>query len=130
MTDANAPDVEAELLELAVLVSNIPAVRVLSRSEGQAVWWIKLVIDIHDPLAWRVVQELGHLLNFISFDQRLPTRFYPVSPPPYMNGGPAEFLAWIIAAAKPDVPPRTIQAVLEGRLPRPVTSTEAWELDD
>jgi len=55
-------------------------------------WWVKFSIDITNPLAWNVVQELGHVLNYISIDARLPTVFMPISPPPYMNGGPEEFL--------------------------------------
>ena len=45
-------------------------------------WWIKFTIDIEHPLAWSVVQELGHVLNYISLEERLPTVFMPVSPPP------------------------------------------------
>lgn len=51
-------------------------------------WWVKLVIDVRHPLAWRVVQELAHVLNYLSVEERLPAVFKPVSPPPYMNGGP------------------------------------------
>ena len=45
-------------------------------------WWVKFAIDITHPLAWRVVQELGHVLNYVSVEDRLPTVFKPVSPPP------------------------------------------------
>src|SRR5882724_8555119 len=59
-------------------------------------WWVKFIIKIDHPMAWRIVQELGHVLNYVSLDERLPTVFMPVSPPPYMNGGPADFLSWVI----------------------------------
>jgi hypothetical protein len=59
-------------------------------------WWVKFKID--DPLAWHVVQELGHVLNDVSLNEKLPTVLMPVSPPPYMNGGPREFLSWVIEA--------------------------------
>jgi hypothetical protein len=59
-------------------------------------WWAKFTIDISHQLAWNVVQEFGHVLNYVSLDERLPTVFMPVSPPPYMNGGPDEFLSWVI----------------------------------
>jgi hypothetical protein len=26
-------------------------------------WWVKFTIDIEHPLAWSIVQELGHVLN-------------------------------------------------------------------
>jgi len=49
-------------------------------------WWLKVTIDIDHRLAWNVVQEPGPVLNYVSLDERLPTVFMPVSPPPYMNG--------------------------------------------
>src|SRR3954452_4596086 len=59
-------------------------------------WWVKVIIDTTHPLAWNVVQELGHVLNYMSLDERLPTVFMPVSPPPHMNGGPKKFLSWVL----------------------------------
>src|SRR5258705_1125812 len=59
-------------------------------------WWAKFAIDIDHPLAWHVVQELGHVLNYVSLEERLPTVFKPVSPPPYMNGGPDQVLSLVI----------------------------------
>ena len=46
-------------------------------------WWVKCAIDIDHEFAWNVVQELGHVLNYVSLDERLPTVFMPVSPPSY-----------------------------------------------
>ena len=82
-------------------------------------WWVKFHIDIEHPLAWRVVQELGHVLNYISLEDRL-TVFMPVSPPPYMNGGPREFLSWVIEAKDASYASAKCAEWLEGRLPRPV----------
>src|SRR5437773_801459 len=48
-------------------------------------WWLKFSLDTTHPLAWRHVLELGHVLNYVSVEERLPTVFMPVSPPPYMN---------------------------------------------
>jgi len=61
-------------------------------SADDGCWWIKFSIDIRHPLAWQTVQEFGFVLNNLSLNERLPTSFHPVSPPPYMNGGPDEFL--------------------------------------
>ena len=92
-------------------------------------WWVKFHIAIDHPLAWRVVQELGHVLNYLSLDSRLPTVFLPVSPPPYMNGGPGEFLSWVIECKDRDFSPGSCAEWLQGRLPRPVDDVSAWELD-
>ena len=89
-------------------------------------WWVKITIDIDAPLAWNIVQELGHILNYISLDERLPTIFYPVSPPPYMNGGPRDFLSWIIENTDGDFMPNDAKEWLEGRMPNPVNNPQSW----
>lgn len=91
---------------------------------------MKFSIDIDHPLAWRVVQELGHVLNYVSIEERPPTVFMPVSPPPYMNGGPKQFLAWVIEARTTGFEPKTCAEWLEARLPRPVDAPKQWELAD
>lgn len=92
-------------------------------------WWVKFGIDIANPLAWHVVQELGHVLNYVSIEERLPTVFYPASPPPYMNGGPEDFLSWVIETKDPEFSPDRAREWLEGRLPRPVEDLEQWNTD-
>jgi hypothetical protein len=92
-------------------------------------WWVKFSIVTTHPLAWRHVQELGHVLNYLSVDERLPTVFMPVSPPPYLNGG-VEFLSWVIESTNPSFTPDTCAEWLEGRLPRPVDDLEQWDTDD
>lgn len=92
-------------------------------------WWVKLTIDIQHQLAWRVVQELGHVLNYLSLDERLPTVFMPVSPPPYLNGGPRDYLSWVIESKDKEFDPAACAQWLEGRLPRPVNDLEQWKID-
>ena len=96
----------------------------------QGQWWVKFSIDISHPLAWNVVQELGHVLNYLSVNERLPTTFKPVSPPPYMNGGPKEFLSWVIECSDKEFKPGTVAKWLEGRLPRPVEDIEQWPKEE
>jgi hypothetical protein len=93
-------------------------------------WWVKFSLDIDHPLAWRVVQELGHVLNYMSLQDRLPTAFMPVSPPPYLNGGPREFLSWVIESKDRNFKPGTCAKWLEDRLPRPVDDLNQWKADD
>ena len=129
-TDA-VPD--SSMKSLLDFIATIPAVRLTdtpSRGIGsgtdQHIWWVKFAIDIDHPLAWPVVQELGHVLNLLSLDERLPTVFKPVSPPPYMNGGPGEFLSWVIECPIAEMEPGEVRKWLEGRLPRPVDDLSAW----
>lgn len=89
-------------------------------------WWVKFTIDLDHPLAWSVVQELGYVLNYLSLDERLPTVFMPVSPPPYMNGGPRDYLSWVIESKDKDFTPDVCTQWLEGRLPRPVDDPAQW----
>jgi hypothetical protein len=88
-------------------------------------WWAKFAIDIDHPLAWNVVQELGHVLNYLSLNDRLPALFKPVSPSPYINGGPKDFLSWVIESQATDFTPEKCAEWLEGRLPRPVDKLKA-----
>ena len=64
------------LPRLVEFLNRVPAVRVISSdSTPDAFWWVKLEIDISNPLAWQVVQELGFVLNYISLQEKLPTVF-------------------------------------------------------
>jgi hypothetical protein len=122
----------AEPLEsLETFLLRVPAIRgpIGKGRSVDALWWVKFSIDIDHPLAWSVVQELGHVLNYISIEEKLPTVFMPVSPPPYMNGGPREFLSWVIESTSKDFSPGTCAKWLEGRLPQPVDDVEAWQDD-
>lgn len=97
-------------------------------TDGQAAWWFKFRINIDHPLAWQTVQELGHVLNYISKNERLPTQFLPVSPPPYMNGEAKQFLSWVIQCNHKDFPPDVICDWLEARLPQPVEDEAQWKV--
>lgn len=92
-------------------------------------WWVKFSIKIDHPLAWSTVQEFGHVLNYLSLRERLPTVFKPVSPPPYLNGGPRDFLSWVIECPNDGMPPGTVTEWLRGRLPQPVDDEAAWPKD-
>ncbi len=92
-------------------------------------WWVKFDIDIDHALAWHAVQELGFVLNYLSTNERLPTEFKPVSPPPYLNGGPKDYLSWVIECPL-SMPPGTVADWLEGRLPQPVDDLVAWGDDE
>ena len=110
-------------------LSKVPAIvgEIGKGSDENGQWWVKFNIDINSRLDWHTVQEFGHVLNYMSVDERLPTKFQPVSPPPYMNGGPEEFLSWVIECHDPEFKPGTCFKWLEGRLPRPVDDLDQWE---
>jgi hypothetical protein len=113
---------------LKSLLSRIPAIhgKIGSGTFEDGRWWVKFSVDIEHPLAWNVIQELGHVLNYVSLDDRLPTLFMPVSPPPYMNGGPKDFLSWVIESKDKDFTPAKCTEWLEGRLPQPIDALESW----
>ena len=132
-----AMDKKALKRGLKMLVSflqTVPAVTVMSSEVSKdAFWWVKLKIDLAHPLVWSVVQELGHVLNDASVSEKLPTVFKPVSPPPYLNGGPREFLAWVIESSYNYIDPAWIVEELQGRMPSPVDDLSNWpddSLDD
>jgi hypothetical protein len=117
---------------LIEFLKRVPAIRgtIGSGVTDEGLWWVKFAIDIEHELAWNVVQELGHVLNYLSLEERLPTVFMPVSPPPYMNGGPKDFLSWIIECKDSEFKPSDAAEWLEGRLPRPVEDLSQWSEAD
>ncbi|MEB3768194.1 hypothetical protein [Acinetobacter sp. MD2] len=123
---------ELSFERLSQFFSNVPSVQahgiVAHGTDGKNAWWFKFHINTEHALAWQTVQELGHVLNYLSTNERLPTQFFPVSPPPYMNGGPQEFLAWVIQCNHADFSPDVICDWLEGRLPNPVADEAQWKI--
>ena len=107
-------------------LERVPAVSPHGGVHEDDYWHIGLTIDLAHPLAWNVVQELGHFFNLISIGERLPTVFMPVSPPPYLNGGPEDCLSWIIKCDDLNLTPKALAESLEGRLPRPVEDLSQW----
>lgn len=133
MSDAHRP----QFGTLIDFLARVPAVEVndtpsrgFGSGESDNGWWVKFEIDIDHELAWHAVQELGCVLNYLSQEERLPTLFKPVSPAPYLNGGPEEFLSWVIEGR--GMPPGAVAKWLEERLPKPVDDEAAWygEPDD
>ncbi|MEM1263702.1 MAG: hypothetical protein AAGH76_14985 [Pseudomonadota bacterium] len=116
---------------LEAYLNRVPSiVGAIAKGGDNEGWWVKFSIDLDSPIAWHTVQEFGHVLNYLSLNERLPTVFRPVSPPPYMNGGPEEFLSWVIECDDKDFRPSTVAEWLEGRLPRPVEDLAEWLSDD
>jgi hypothetical protein len=124
----------AKLLDYLARVPSVQVNETPSRGFGsgsdEAGWWVKLSLELDHPLAWSAVQELGHVLNYMSIQDRLPTVFKPVSPPPYMNGGPRDYLSWLIECPSGEMEPDKVMEWLEGRLPRPVDDPEQWDMED
>jgi len=73
---------------------------------------------------------MGYVLNELSISQRLPTVFKAVSPPPYLNGGPREYLSWVIECHSGAMKPGTVADLLESRLPQPVEDSSAWAANE
>lgn len=121
---------------LLAFLERLPAIRLPAGrlSIGRGVfangnWWVKFFLNTEHALAWRHVQELGFVLNYLSVEERLQSVFKPVSPPPYLNGG-AEYLSWVIESTDPAFTPSLCAEWLEARLPRPVHDSEQWSTDD
>jgi hypothetical protein len=113
--------------ELINLLNRVPAVKVFSGDQGgDGFWWVKFSINIEHKLSWNVIQELGHIVNYVSVTERLPTIFYPVSPPPYINGGPREYLSWVIENKDENFTTSDLKDWLEARLPEPIEDERKW----
>ena len=112
-------------------LEKIPSIKkpIAFGSDNGGFWWVKFRLDINHDLAWNVIQELGCIVNYISINERLPTIFYPVSPAPYMNGGPKDFLSWVIENTDSKFKPETLLKWLDERLPRPVDNLNEWIIE-
>lgn len=120
---------EKDFEPLLAFLKRTPAVRnEMSFGVKDNLWWVKFSIEIADPLSWNVVQELGHVLNYLSTEEPLPSLFYPVSPPPYINGGPQVFLSWVIENTNKNFTPKLAAEWIEARLPDPVDDRNQWEI--
>ncbi|QEC42483.1 hypothetical protein [Pseudobacter ginsenosidimutans] len=109
-------------------LTKIPAIEgnIGTGNTKEGLWWLKFRIDISKPVAWQVVQEISFVVNNLSVSEKLPTVFFPVSPPPYLNGGPQEFLSWVIECNHSEFSPDDLQEWLAGRLPNPVDDLNQW----
>lgn len=116
---------------LQALISFLKRVPAISHIAGDqwpnGGWWVKFTIDIDHSLAWSVVQQLSYVLNNVSLTERVPTVFKPTSPPPYLNGGPREYLSWVIECDTKDFSPEVAVKWLDSRLPCPVDDESMWK---
>ncbi len=124
--------VAPDFTPLLHFLERVPAIKlpIASGTFGDGLWWVKFPIDIEHLLAWQVVQELAHVMNYLSTQEPLPTIFKPVSPPAYMNGGPKDFLSWVIESTAREFQPSQCAEWLIGRMPSPVEDRTAWELTE
>src|SRR5688572_24378373 len=120
MTWRHGMSEDKKLTRLLDFLERMPAMNLPAGRESighgwhdDGTWWVKFSLKTGHNLAWRHVQELGHVLNYISVSERLPTVFTPVSPPPYMNGG-VEFLSWMIESKTDSFTPDKCAEWLEG----------------
>jgi hypothetical protein len=133
LTDIDEPDFDAlisYLLRVPAVQTNSTPSNGIGRGATKIIWWVKFGIDLDHALAWHVVQEFGHVLNYLSLEEPLPTIFKPVSPPPYMNGGPHDYLSWVIECPREDMTPDKVALWLESRLPQPVEDPTSWRDDE
>ena len=122
---------EREFTRLIEFLEKVPAIHgaIGKGYDEDGRWWVKFEINIHHQFPWHTVQEFGHVLNYMSINERLPTSFHPVSPPPYMNGGPDEYLSWVIECNKSEFKPDSCAEWLIARLPNPVENVEQWSTE-
>ncbi|MGN6374041.1 MAG: hypothetical protein ACTHMG_00640 [Sphingomonas sp.] len=116
------------LVRLPAIVTDATPMHGFASGLEDDLWWVKFAIQLDHSLTWPLIQELGHVLNYLSPSERLPTVFKPVSPPPYLNGGPQAYLSWVIECPLSDMDPATVAQWLDSRLPDPADASE-WVTD-
>ncbi len=130
VSNAQSEPMHPMFQEISDLIRKTPSASFLSSGMMEKGWWVKMKIDIGHNLAWQVVQEYAFVLNGISTTEKLPTVFKPKSAPPYLNGGPEDYLYWIIECPVNDFTPEIAKGWLETRLPTPIDDLAQWEHDE
>lgn len=121
---------EKKLSKLVTYLNRLPGTQASAGRFTKEGWHVSLSIDIHHPLAWNVVQELGFFCNSPSIGQGSGLEFFPISPPPYLNGGPREFLSWILSYTGSSFSPSEVAKSIEGVLPQPVDDETEWSHEE
>jgi hypothetical protein len=118
----------ARVKRLAKLIGTLPGVKgpVAHNASDQWFWWVKFTIDTRHALAWHVIQRLGYVFNYYSIEQHFDTKFMPVSPPPDLNGGPRQYLSWVVEATLGFYDPGPSMEALRRELPQNVKSKAEW----
>lgn len=132
IVDGPRKEIHHDFSSLERFVKRIPCVRdAEGHDEMEDRWSFWLELDISHEIVWHVIQSFAYVLNGLSLTATLPTRFFPTSAPPYLNGGPYTYLSWRIECTDPKFTPALCQEWLEDRLPKPVEEHAAWfEVDD
>jgi hypothetical protein len=115
--------------EVAVgkLIATFPSVVWVSSQQNEnGWWWVKFHLDMEAPASLIIVQALAYIFNGLSLNDPLPTRFFPTSSPPDMNGGPKDGLHWVVESIGDDVIPSDIYAALDDTLLFDVESVDDW----
>ena len=112
---------------LVRFLKRLPSVKwVFPGVECEDGWELEVELDLDHGLAWAAVQELSYVLNVLSKEEDLPTRFLPVSPSPLENGGPRDHLKWLIVAFEATFSPASCYQRLLEHLPNPVDDVSEW----
>jgi len=71
MTQKYIPMDDRAFTKLTDYLSRVPAIEgsIATGSAADDNWWVKFTIDVDHPQAWNTVQELGHVLNYMSLDE-------------------------------------------------------------
>ncbi|HIG40054.1 MAG TPA: hypothetical protein EYQ14_05865 [Gammaproteobacteria bacterium] len=113
--------------KLCGLLARIPAIeQVIWSTELHNPWQVMFRIDLSHPIAWNIIQELGSILNYASYDEELKSVFKPVSLPPFKVGGPDGNLMWLIESNSTEWGPDICATWLTNKLPEPVDDPDAW----
>jgi hypothetical protein len=93
-------------------------------SEEEKYWSIDFTIDLDHEIVWNVIQYFGYICNCGGKQGLL---FLPMSPPPYLNGGPYTHMSWSILCKNLDFSLADFLQILEEYLPVPLDDFEQWK---
>jgi hypothetical protein len=113
--------------KLNTLLLSIPCVKSVDcYDEMEDLWSCHIRMDLTHEIVWHLIQGIAFVINDTSITGKLPATFYPTSPPPYLNGGPYNYLHWIIRSESPEFIPDYCCEWFINRFPNNPEFNESW----
>ena len=110
------------LQRLITLLDQLPCLDNFDSGEAESqCWWISFELDTGSPIAWRVVRELGLLLN-----TRCSSKLFCIVFKPLPHEGDCANVRWEICSTAPGLDPAEVARWLRENLPQPMNEESAW----
>lgn len=103
--------------QLREVLQRAPAVHVLGTGRhADGNWWVRVSLDVRNPLVWDVVREFGCVVDYLSPERPWRLVFMPGFHAPGVRGE-HDCSSWMLASQDPTLSPAAVARWLEICLP-------------